>query len=140
MFKLKMSVNFTTTIKQSTKYAIVKSFEWGMVTVRLNNRDRVYKDVILTNSFATEWDWKKFGLHHSPGYDEDVMSKIMKYVELIGDVHIILSTGVDQAINVNVDLEDYPKTTFLQSAVAIDVYHQLINEGENVILFLHSTC
>lgn len=114
--------------------------EWGKVTH--NKTGKVYKDVIMTGTNASSWDWSVFDTHHRPGIQ---IAEIL-YNCLETTKTIILSSGYDDKLQVDPNvLSELKKLKFnvfyLNTSQAVEKYNKLVKQhGDAVIAFIHSTC
>lgn len=120
----------------------VLAHKWGSVETSDGAR---YKDAIICHRTA-EWDWRLFGLSHSPGYTAEVLMQVTAWIEAnttrafrAAKPRIYLSTGVDRKIQVPVP-DSGSLVTYLQSDEAVAEYNADVEAGRPCILFLHTTC
>ena len=46
----------------------IETLSWGEIIVNTDNKIKTFKDVMVWPGGCCEWDWKKDGTRHSPGY------------------------------------------------------------------------
>lgn len=118
----------------------VTVLRWGVV--RLSTGE-VYKDCIVVGSDSEAWDWKKYGLSHSPGYTEQTMQPILRKAIRVRADCIIVSIGMEEAIRVDEAMYEkykHHQIEFYNSRDAVARFNRLVDAGQRPILFLHSTC
>ena len=119
----------------------------GMVTAKyMSSKEKTFKDVIITPSRCTTWDWRDTVFDHATGYDAPRLKALIgkKKPDMI-----VLSIGFDSQINVSPSAEPHlrrkgftkGKTLFICSTeVAVEKTNRFLKEGKNVLAFIHSTC
>jgi len=118
------------------KLPFVMLMGWGKIKIGSVS----YKDVRIWPDHVEEWDWNKHGTQHVPGIQIADVSDFIDKVDVI-----VLSQGVDGVLQIMPETIDYIKKAgkelhIARTPQAINIYHDLVQQGKNVGALFHSTC
>ncbi len=133
---------------------IIKSIEWGKITVIQNKNTYIFKDVILEPTTCYEWNFKSgFDKYidknqTSHQFQKDKSKGIQPYLvrNLLHKASIfILTTGFHNDLGVNEDTINFLKDNnkhiiIVNTSDVMDIYNNLIKKRKRVIALIHSTC
>jgi len=116
----------------------ITGLSWG--TLRVEGRDKPYKDAKLWPGGSRAWDWTETGTNHSPGIQPADVKELVEHGARI----VILSRGMLRRLQVEQETLDWLQDRGVQVEAlptkdAVEKYNQLA-KNEPVGALIHSTC
>ena len=116
----------------------IKHLSWG--SIKVEGKDKPFKDAKLFPGGSREWDWRETGTQHVPGIQLVDVEELLKH----GATEVILSKGMYEQLHVSPETLQMLKergipTHILQTEEAVRLYNEL-REKKSVGGLFHSTC
>ncbi|AYV84769.1 MAG: hypothetical protein Hyperionvirus38_7 [Hyperionvirus sp.] len=117
----------------------IDSCERGVIKVG----EAVYVDCKMYPSGSVEWDWKLTGTRHKPGIQLADLIGIKEFEDK--NCVIVLSTGMDRALEISPEVVEYFKENkreyyIAETREAVRMYNKLIECDRLVVGLFHSNC
>jgi hypothetical protein len=116
----------------------ITGIAWG--SVRIEGRERPFKDVKLYPGGAREWDWRETGTDHRPGVQPADVQELLDH----GASVVVIAQGFNQQLEVRDETRDMLEERgvalhVLPTEKAVELYNEL-REKEPAGALIHSTC
>lgn len=125
-------------MEEKTSSPRITHLSWG--SIKVEGKDKPFKDAKLFPGGSREWDWNETGTQHVPGIQPADVEELLKH----GATEVILSKGMYEQLHVCPEtlqlLNQKGITThILQTEEAVRLYNEL-REKKSVGGLFHSTC
>ncbi len=116
----------------------ILELRWGRL--RVEGRERPYKDAKLFPGGSREWDWRETGTEHSPGIQPADVEELLAH----GARVVVLSQGMHERLAVMRETLEVLAARgiaahVLQTEKAVELYNELVDRRRVGGLF-HTTC
>ncbi len=116
----------------------IKHLSWG--SIKVEGKDKPFKDAKLFPGGSREWDWRETGTQHVPGIQPADVLELLEH----GATEVILSKGMYEQLQVCPETLQMLKgkgiiTHILQTEEAVRLYNEL-REKKSIGGLFHSTC
>jgi len=125
-------------MEEKTRPPRITHLSWG--SIKVEGKDKPFKDAKLFPGGSREWDWRETGTQHVPGILPADVEELLKH----GATEVILSKGMYEQLHVCPEtlqlLNQKGITThILQTEEAVRLYNEL-REKKSVGGLFHTTC
>jgi len=117
---------------------LVLSNSWGKMELEGFG---IGRDFVVHPNGGYEWDWRKTGMHHTPGVRTVDIEQLLEYDVTV----IVVGQGYHGQLCVAQEVYDLLDResigVFVSTTdVAVDEYNKLVAEGKLIAGLFHSTC